>query len=36
MKDSLNAWIERQRAFEIDEERTIALMGDDLRVYGTP
>ncbi len=36
MKDSLKAGIEGQRAFEIDEERTIAFMGDDLRVYGTP
>ena len=36
MKDSLEAGIEGQRAFEIDEERTIAFMGDDLRVYGTP
>jgi len=36
MKDSLKAGIEGQRAFEIDEERTIAFMGDDLRVYGAP
>jgi len=36
MKDSLKAGIVGQRAFEIDEERTIAFMGDDLRVYGTP
>lgn len=36
MKDSLQAGIEGQREFEIDEERTIAFMGDELRVYGTP
>ena len=36
MKDSLQAGIEGQRAFEIDEERTIGFMGDELRVYGTP
>lgn len=36
MKDSLQAGIEGQRAFEIDEERTIAFMGAELRVYGTP
>ncbi|MGB0632603.1 MAG: thioesterase family protein [Alphaproteobacteria bacterium] len=36
MKDSLQAGVEGQRAFEIDEERTIAFMGDELRVYGTP
>ena len=31
MKDSLQAGIEGQREFEIDEERTIAFMGDELR-----
>ena len=36
MKDSLQAGIKGQRAFEIDEERTIAFMEDELRVYGTP
>ena len=36
MKDSLQVGIEGQRAFEIGEERTIAFMGDELRVYGTP
>lgn len=36
MKDSLQTGIEGRRAFEIDEERTIAFMGDELRVYGTP
>ena len=36
MKDSLQAGIKGQREFEIDEERTIAFMGDELRVYGTP
>ena len=36
MKDSLQAGIEGQREFEIDDERTIAFMGAELRVYGTP
>jgi fluoroacetyl-CoA thioesterase len=36
MKDSLKTGLEGQHAFEIDTERTIAFMGDDLRVYGTP
>jgi predicted thioesterase len=36
MKISLRAGIEGQRSFNIDEERTISFMGNDLRVYGTP
>jgi|TARA_Y100000588_G_C13781912_1_gene722814 fluoroacetyl-CoA thioesterase len=36
MKDSLKSGVEGMRAFEIDRERTIEFMGDDLRVYGTP
>ena len=36
MKDSLKPGLEGQHAFEIDTERTIAFMGDELRVYGTP
>ncbi|MEE2996292.1 MAG: LysR family transcriptional regulator [Pseudomonadota bacterium] len=36
MKTSLRAGIEGQRSFNIDEERTISFMGDDLRVYSTP
>jgi predicted thioesterase len=36
MKDSLTAGPERTQKFEIDTGRTIAFMGDDLRVYGTP
>ena len=36
MKDSLQAGLEGVRKFEIDRERTISFMGDELRVYGTP
>ena len=36
MKDSLKPGLEGTREFEIDTERTIEFMGDDLRVYGTP
>ena len=36
MKDSLSAGLERTQKFEIDTGRTIAFMGDELRVYGTP
>lgn len=36
MKDSLTAGLERVQKFEIDTDRTIAFMGDELRVYGTP
>jgi len=36
MKDSLKSGVEGMRAFEIDRERTIEFMGDDLRVYATP
>lgn len=36
MKDSLKPGIEGTRTFDIDKERTISFMGDELRVYGTP
>jgi fluoroacetyl-CoA thioesterase len=36
MKDSLTAGLERTQKFKIDTDRTIAFMGDELRVYGTP
>jgi fluoroacetyl-CoA thioesterase len=36
MKDSLIAGLKRTQTFEIDTGRTIAFMGDELRVYGTP
>jgi fluoroacetyl-CoA thioesterase len=36
MKDSLKPGLEGTKQFEIDTERTISFMGDDLRVYGTP
>lgn len=36
MKDSLTAGLERSQKFEIDTDRTIAFMGDELRVYATP
>ena len=36
MKDSLTAGLERTQEFEIDTDRTIAFMGDELRVYATP
>lgn len=36
MKDSLQAGLEGVRKFDIDRERTISFMGDELRVYGTP
>ncbi len=36
MKDSLKPGIEGTRMFDIDKERTISFMGDELRVYGTP
>lgn len=36
MKDSLRVGLEGTRRFEIDTERTISFMGDELRVYGTP
>lgn len=36
MKDTLTAGLERTQKFEIDTGRTIAFMGDELRVYGTP
>ncbi len=36
MKDSLAVGLESTRNVEIDAERTISFMGDELRVYGTP
>ena len=36
MKDSLKPGLEATRQFEIDTERTISFMGDELRVYATP
>lgn len=36
MKDTLAAGLECTRNVAIDTERTIAFMGDELRVYGTP
>lgn len=36
MKDSLKSGLEGTKQFEIDTDRTISFMGDDLRVYGTP
>lgn len=36
MKDSLKSGLDGTKQFEIDTERTISFMGDDLRVYGTP
>jgi predicted thioesterase len=36
MKDSLAAGLERTQKFEIDTDRTISFMGDELRVYATP
>lgn len=36
MKDSLKSGLEGTKQFEIDTERTIEFMGDELRVYGTP
>lgn len=36
MKESLKPGLEGTRTFEIDRERTISFMGDELRVYGTP
>lgn len=36
MKDSLKPGLETTRQFEINTDRTISFMGDDLRVYGTP
>lgn len=36
MKDSLAAGIATTRRFEIDKERTIDFMGEDMRIYSTP
>lgn len=36
MKDSLKPGLETQKSYEVDTERTISFMGDELRVYGTP
>lgn len=36
MKDSLTAGLESVATYEIDIERTISFMGDELRVYATP
>lgn len=36
MKDSLKAGVSHAEKIDIDKERTIAFMGDELRVYATP
>jgi fluoroacetyl-CoA thioesterase len=36
MKDSLKAGLESKCRYDIDRDRTIEFMGDELRVYGTP
>lgn len=36
MKDTLQAGLETSRTYDVDTERTISFMGDELRVYGTP
>ena len=36
MKDTLKAGAVHEERIAIDEERTIAFMGDELRVYATP
>lgn len=36
MKDTLKAGLEGRRSWTVDRERTIAFMGDELRVYATP
>lgn len=36
MKDSLKAGVSHEEKIEIDKDRTISFMGDDLRVYATP
>jgi len=36
MKDSLKTGLETTRRIEIDVERTIGFMGEELRVYATP
>ncbi len=36
MKDTLKPGLGATRRFEIDEEKTIGFMGENLRVYATP
>jgi len=36
VKDSMTAGLTLTKRFEIDRERTIDFMGDELRVYATP
>ena len=36
MKDSMKAGLTSTKRFDIDRERTIDFMGDELRVYATP
>ena len=36
MKDTLKAGVVHEERIGIDKDRTIAFMGDDLRVYATP
>lgn len=36
MKDSLKAGLEMKCRYDIDRDRTIDFMGDELRVYATP
>ena len=36
MKDSLQPGLAGEQRYEVDNERTIEFMGDELRVYGTP
>ena len=36
MKDTLTAGLEKTVRYEIDRDRTIGFMGDELRVYSTP
>ena len=36
MKDTLKAGVSLSNRVEVDRDRTIGFMGDELRVYGTP
>ena len=36
MKESLQVGVERTQDFEIDKERTITFMGEEMRIYSTP
>ncbi|MDP6269386.1 MAG: LysR family transcriptional regulator [Alphaproteobacteria bacterium] len=36
MKESLKPGVSASKSFEIDKDRTIDFMGEDLRVYATP